>query len=204
MWTYLCACASCGYSLPPIEYLCKKCWAELDRELRHFEYDHHPWKTVTLWEWQEKRSLVHILLDRRKACSIKNREWRLAFGLVESLPNEFRDSVDGVVFPSKKPKVKDHTWHLAHAVGEILQLPVVPVIIPASAAYKTYGRRQRAEERLKNLGLYTSYQGKIPLMVDDIITTGATLSAVWRAIGCPKYAIALCLAYKTFNPVDKI
>lgn len=204
MWAYLCACAGCGYSLPPVYYLCERCWNKMTQQKAHFVYDHHRWPTYTLWEWKDKKSLLHDLLRRRKGCNISKTEWHLALWLVDVLPLEIRDSVDGVVYPSKGKNEKDHTRSLAHAVGEILDLPTYAVEIPSVSKYKSFGRHRRAKERSKKLDSYTLYKGKMPLMVDDIITTGATLNAVWRSLGSPQYTVALCLAYKTFNPVDKI
>ncbi|MCC6137159.1 MAG: hypothetical protein IT287_00885 [Bdellovibrionaceae bacterium] len=147
---------------------------------------------------------MHRLLQRRKGGNILATEKQLALRLVEALPERYRNEVDEVFFPQKANMDKDHTWYLAHAVGAILELPVTGIQVAKIPFYKSFGRAQRAEDRSKNPRTYAQYKGQIPLLVDDILTTGATLEALWRALHRPDRAISLCLAYKTFNPEDKI
>lgn len=158
----------------------------------------------TVWEWEKKNSLLHLLLKRRKGANIARVEQKLAYLLIEALPLEHRNAVDEIFYPAKPRRKRDHTFKLAHAVGEILQVPVTGIEVTATPNYKSYTRKQRAQERLKNPGTYARYKGRAPLLIDDIITTGTTLEAIWLALGRPKRTVSLCLAYKTFNPEDKI
>lgn len=204
MMQYFSNCAGCGFSLPPIYYLCEPCWQKISLEKSSFKYTHLRWPAHALWEWETKGNLVHKLLQRRKGGNIYITEKNLALRALEALPQTTKNEVDEVFFPQKWQQRKDHTWYFAHAIGEILTVPVTGLQIHVTPFYKSFGRSQRARERSKNTRTYAQYKGQKPLLVDDIITTGATLEALWVALRRPEGAVSLCLAYKTFNPEDKI
>ncbi len=208
MFAYLSQCASCGHSLPPIPYLCDRCWKSLAREKSNPLCEDLRWPVYSVWNWNHKGSLIHQLLLRRKGCNIQSAEKLLATWAVGALPMEVSRKVDEVFYPAKSHRYRDlwrdHTSHFAMAVGNILGVRVTGVEMPTIKLYKTFGRSERSLKRLENLSVCAAYQGSSPLFVDDIVTTGATLEGLWRALGRPEQAVALSLAYKTFNPVDKI
>lgn len=204
MYEYLATCPGCGFSLPPIYYLCKRCWSQLSLQKKQHFYEEYRWPVYTIWSWEKKDALVHRLLRRRKRASIRIAEYRLACWAVSVLPQKVIKNTDAIFFPTKKQNASDHTGHLANAVADIMGLRAFGIMIAENKNYKIFSRSQRNRERVKNTVTYTEYKGQNPLMVDDIITSGATLESVWRALGRPGNATGLCLAYKTFNPGDKI
>lgn len=204
MFQFFSSCPVCGFSLPPIFYLCRGCWATLQLKKRGFIYDVHRWPLLSLWEWKDFRSEEHSLLLRRKKRSLFVAEERLARWLTQALLEVENPKWDGVFYPAKKVEKHDHAWHLASAVGSQLGLPVTGIEVARSPVYKRLSRRERILERSKITAGYGGGYVLRPLLVDDVVTTGATMNALWSALGQPEYAFGLSLAYKTFNSGDKI
>ncbi len=198
------ACPCCGYSLPPIRYFCERCWIELKLQRRGCISSVQEIPIYSLWEWNEDQSLVHTLLKRRKRLNIASAERRLARWTVNALFEEGAARWEGVFYPAKPTQKQDHTWHFAKAVAEQLDVPLIAIDMAITPSYKTLNRRERWLKRANNTAVYSGPQVIKPLLVDDIVTTGATMKALWLALKKPKYALGLSLAYKTFNSGDKI
>ena len=100
-------------------------------------------------------------------------------------------------------------YRLARRLGQVLDIPPLPVLTVTRALkeQKSLGR----EERLRNVrGAYaagpgTDLTGKRVLLVDDIITTGATASACALALQMAgaESVTALCLAADEELPKEK-
>lgn len=94
-----------------------------------------------------------------------------------------------VPVPSHGP---NHALGMALALSERMDLSVENVLLPGEIAQKTLNRRQRQQLRFGRLGA----QGKDftgVLIVDDIVTTGATVGAAYRALGRPGNCEVWCL-----------
>lgn len=204
MFAWLSSCPQCGYSLPPIYYLCDICWTEVREERRGHVVSELEFTLYALWEWRERETLLHKLLQRRKSGNIWRAEQRLARWLSLALLEHGKAPWDGIFYPAKNAWEHDHTWFLATALGQELALPVYPIAIAATPLYKTLGRRARIRERSVNTAIYPGPRVRYPILVDDIVTTGATLETLWVALRKPPLALGLSLAYKTFNSGDKI
>lgn len=204
MYAYLCSCAICGAFLPPIYYVCETCWKDLYKESGSYLCRDLRWPIHYVWNWKTRGSSIHELLLRRKGAHILNAEQRLAQQGVLCLPADEREKIDIVYYPSKREGHKDHTFYLAREVGLILGVEICGVVIPEVFNYKSFGRRKRQEVRRVVPQSQIEYKAAHPLFVDDVVTTGATMEAVWKVLGRPEHLQGLCLAYKTFNPEDKV
>ena len=82
----------------------------------------------------------------------------------------------------------DQTTLLAAVVGRALDLPVVPAVVRtrATRAQHALGRAERATNVGHRFAVDEAFQqpvaGHWPILVDDVVTTGATLSACARAL----------------------
>lgn len=204
MYAYLCSCAICGSFLPPIYYVCEACWKDLYKESDRYLCKDLRWPVHFMWNWKTRGSAIHELLLRRKGAHILHAEYRLAQEGVLCLPADLREKIDVVYYPSKRDGQRDHTFYLAREVGSILGVEICGVVIPEAINYKSFGRKKRQEARGRVARAQIEYKAVQPLFVDDIVTTGATMEAVWKVLGRPESLQGLCLAYKTFNPEDKI
>ena len=162
------------------------------------------WPIHFVWVWRWRGSIIHELILRRKGAQILKAENALALLSLASLPTDIRQKIDGIYYPSLWQGRKDHTYFLAQAVSQILGVDAYGVVIPEVSQYKTCGRQKRLKLRVAASDHQVQYIGSYPLFVDDVITTGATMEAVWRVLGRPDTLRGLCLAYKTFNPEDKV
>jgi len=176
-------CPFCGKLLEKGTLLCPGCQRDL------------PWLTgaaaerpveltggcLSVLRYDEKvRRAVHDYKFHGKSARGKT------FGLL--IAQQLRDSgasADLITWPplSKKRLRKrgyDQAQLLARRVGEVLDLPVVRTLVKADRPAQS-GIEGEAERRANLLGAYTAappeaVRGKAVLLVDDVLTTGATLS----------------------------
>lgn len=176
-------CPFCGRLLEEKAPLCPECRRELP------------------WLWGEERAVqVEFLTDC--VCALRYRDkvrkaihgYKFngrsarsgAFGrLIAQAVTDRGISADVVSWPSLSPKRLrqrgyDQARLLAVEVGQALELPVLRTLDKEERSAQS-SLEGEAERRANLLGAYTAYapeafQGKRILLVDDVLTTGATLS----------------------------
>lgn len=97
---------------------------------------------------------------------------------------------DGVlVYPSKGPE--DHASAWARALGQILGYPTSPLLLVDPQKQARLTRPQRFNRRFS-----ASLAGKSVILVDDILTTGATAKAAFVALNRPENFTIWTLFYR--------
>lgn len=190
-------CAGCGNDqLPADSQLCLRC---LER-LPETRYEFHPGNPVEKIFWGRlplvaataqfyftKESLLQKLMHRFKYH--RERELGLQLGRIMGLQlrKAGRFAVDALVplplFPAKeKKRGYNQATILCEGMAEALNLPVLTNVVARPQFTETQTKKGRIE-RWKNMeGKFVLtnpelIQGRHLLLVDDVITTGATLEA---------------------------
>ena len=197
-------CLDCLYKLPKIEKihlseLEKVFWGRFDVE------------RVTAYFYYQKESPYNRLLHKMKYGSHPEVGMRLALMAAEQLSKEgFFDGIDAIVpLPLSKKKRRQRGYnqcdYIADGISQATGIPVLKDCVVRNKSNETQTHKTR-DERWRNVeGIFSLanpelIEGKHILLVDDILTTGATLTNCAIAIksGCNCRISVFTLAY-TYN-----
>ena len=197
-------CLDCLYKLPKIEKihlseLEKVFWGRFDVE------------RVTAYFYYQKESPYNRLLHKMKYGSHPEVGMRLALMAAEQLSKEgFFDGIDAIVpLPLSKKKRRQRGYnqcdYIAEGLSQTTGIPVLKDCVVRNKSNETQTHKTR-DERWRNVeGIFSLanpelIEGKHILLIDDILTTGATLTNCAIAIksGCNCRISVFTLAY-TYN-----
>ncbi|MEI9944076.1 MAG: ComF family protein [Chitinophagaceae bacterium] len=190
-------CAGCGNDVLDKEStLCIRCIAALP--VTYFElhpgnpiekkfWGRLPLKNATAQYYFTGESLIQYLVHQFKYKNKKELGWQLGRMMGNALKQSGRFDADALIplplFPDKERKRGfNQSFILCQGIAEYLHIPILQNVIIRPQHTETQTRKGRIE-RWKNmegkfvLADHSAIAGKHVLLVDDVITTGATLEA---------------------------
>lgn len=196
-------CPACGQVLADNEYVCPDCLAGLNRTEqalnrdneteKHFaDVRHFAWGGC--WLHYEKGTVVQTLIHHAKFGDGNPPLLRQLGKCAASEWQEtgFFDEVDVIVpVPLHKRRLIDRGFnqceYIAHGLSDVLHLPIDTDHITRDRATKQQSRSTYTERQSGVVGAFRvnhpeEWYGKTIMLVDDIITTGATMRAVMEAM----------------------
>ena len=194
-------CLDCLYKLPKIEQM------HLDEIERGF-WGKFDIVSATSYIYYRKESPYNRLLHRMKYDNRPEIGCRLAMMAAESIAKSgFFDGIDAIIpLPLSKKKKRERGYnqcdYIAEGLSQITGIPVIKDCVVRNKANESQTHKTR-EERWKNVeGIFSLakpelIEGKHVLLIDDILTTGATLTncAISIKQGCNCKISVFTLAY---------
>ncbi|MBS1620413.1 MAG: ComF family protein [Bacteroidetes bacterium] len=190
-------CSGCGSDLLSSESsLCLRCMDALPET----NFEIHPGNPVEKKFWGRlpiekataqyyftKESLIQTLVHRVKYKRDKDLGLQLGRLMGSSIKKSDRFSVDALIplplFPAKeKRRGYNQSLLLCEGISEIMQIPVLNDVISRPQLTETQTRKGRIERWVNMEGKFIlqkpeAIQNKHILLIDDVITTGATLES---------------------------
>ena len=197
-------CLNCLYKLPKIEKIHQS-------ELEKVFWGRFDVERVTAYIYYQKESPYNRLLHKMKYGNHPEVGYRLATMAADRLMQEgFFDGIDAIVpLPLSKKKRRQRGYnqcdYIAEGLSQTTGIPVLKDCVVRNKSNETQTHKTR-DERWRNVeGIFSLakpelIEGKHILLIDDILTTGATLTNCAIAIksGCNCRISVFTLAY-TYN-----
>jgi ComF family protein len=190
-------CAGCGSDHVDIKnFICMRCMHELpftgfekvtDNPVEKIFWGRLPIVSATAQFYFTKDSVIQRLMHQFKYKGSKDIGYQLGKMMAESLAGKNRFNIDALVpmplFPSReKKRGYNQATLICRGMGEVLGVPILDKVITRPEHTETQTKKSRVE-RWKNIdGKFyladpESIKYKHLLLVDDVITTGATLES---------------------------
>lgn len=214
-------CVVCGELLSPQEKdICINCLSTLPKiEKIHLdEIEKSFWGKVeieraTSFMYYHKNSPYNNLIHRLKYKNCPDTGDRLAFLAAKEIAESgFFDDIDAIVpLPLSKRKMRQRGYnqcdYIAKGLSRATGIPVIKNAVKRLKSNETQTHKSR-DERWQNVeGIFALsdaalLEGKHILLIDDILTTGATLASCAKSIqeGCQCKISIFTLAY-TYNGI---
>lgn len=153
-------------------------------------------QSLALFEWeQDKQKILTLLLKNLKGGTNKKLVEDLSSSMSILFLSKYKShNFDFVAYPPSKNGKSDHASSLALAVARKIGLPVIYGIMAENVADNQKNKTIVEREKLRYLTTEKISCKKL-LIIDDIVTTGATARALSRAVGA-KRSLALSVAYR--------
>lgn len=198
-------CPLCSKVIGRMDYICDKCACE-------FEYNEKEeslcgGKLLSVCRYNKKTSPVVIGAKKHRDGSKIS---FMAYTLVQKITGCYETLPDVIVpvpiyYTDKIKKGYSHTEKICREISEITGIPTVNAVAKPrkTAQQKTLGKKER-ESNLDNCFTVTEptkLNGKHILIIDDVTTTGATLTEMYKTInnceGCLCTAIDFAVFART-------
>ena len=180
-------CAGCETRIPKLAVpLCVRCLLE-ERDPAGCRRHPRGARAVAPWIYDERAALV---VQALKFGGRPRLAERYAGAIARVLPQGYRfDMVTPVPLHAARLRERgyDQAGRLADALARRLGAPLVPGLLVRSRATREQSRLNAAARRANLAGAFTiprpeAVQGRSVLVVDDVLTTGATLDAAATAL----------------------
>lgn len=193
-------CPICKYVSRRTRPFCRYCVDQLARRISPTVRHMDTISTWSLFSWVPGESRIYSDL----IYAMKGREseapWReFAYWMAQKISPPPRKSAF-VPIPGTRP---NHARGLASALAAAFRCPMEDVLIHVERS------PQKTRDRLNRQGHHFCLRGMNPcrdyrtvILVDDVITTGATITAAFKALGEPKRTEGWCLMDR--RPCDEV
>ena len=181
--------------------LCEACAGRLHASLEPFARADESFNIYSLFIWERDRWpglnwwLTALKGHERLEYWHEPALWALElFGLLKTWPKN--STVKPTLVPVPSNRSRNHARGFARAIGVWSDWPVRDILRLESgprAAQKRLTRTARVRRTLELVNGEALPRGSI-ILIDDIVTTGGTIRAAYRALGCPAEFRAWCLA----------
>lgn len=171
---------SCALCEKGNESLCVNCVLSLKKSEKVSDQD------ISLFSYKDDR--VRAVLQKAKYSHLFSLYKPLVYGVRDVLPEHFTEK-DTLIIPMPMHRMRklfrgqNHTEHIARYLGEVVSLPVEIHILTKHKYTKRQAllpKGERLHNQKNSFSCHEKYahllQGKKVLLVDDITTTGSTLS----------------------------
>lgn len=172
--SYLRNCAICGAGMGSIHWLCSRCEADFfSRVKRRQRTINKKIEHSYLVDWHPRDEFITKAVHSLKGGGLERAYIPFAKMMACQMDPRHRYTV---FYPSKGSR--DHAQCLAEAVGNQLRWDTRPLYKDTVLKQASLSRRNRLQLSFESVGVKP---GKA-IVVDDIVTTGATMKACYRAI----------------------
>jgi predicted amidophosphoribosyltransferase len=177
------------------DLLCEFCWRRFSNRVikNGVVVRHRPFFIQSLWSWDKacgeiSRDLIYGLKGMADPHS-----WHKFAAMTATLGLSVPRNACLIPIPSKRNPSGDHAFGFARALQNLTGLAIEACLHsppqPHQRGLNKAQRRQIDIRKVKRLSRsYACY-----ILVDDVITSGATISAAHQALGRPASIQALCL-----------
>lgn len=161
-------------------------------------------KVFGLWNWvQNQNRTLSIFLMALKRNPNKSDWQKIAEEMSKKMISQTKLSPRQYLFvpcPARGPAASDHAFLYAESLANFWKSPVAPILRKGGPAdsQKKKTKRQRGQIHLEVSEKFSKEltKNKKIIFVDDVVTTGFTAQAAFRALGSPNDFEVWCLAHR--------
>lgn len=209
LWDWIRACGACGFAFGPVDFFCQPCWREFRARAGKGARLRQPVEDMSVfapWSWTDEndvylRPLIYAMKGGWGPALADKFAEDLSFARA-SLP--LRPKAFTVTLPPRRlGRERDHAWHLAERFARLWRAPLWDglEIEPDSYAHLPQKRKTAVERRKRRFRAHHEPPSEMAwVMIDDVVTSGATARAVYEAIGRPKQFEVWTLAARPLSP----